>query len=374
MSQSHWPLHPYPINQESILSWLSRIARCYNFTVDDLLKYDLGFHRDSNDLTVSVPHELLILLSNRTGVDQQKIRAMTLESLKPLLFHDMVEQNSYFESYVHQYSLLLPVNKRKKYLPKKPWKPWCYSKSLNASKACPDCIKSEPIDAMLLPWYLPLMLSCPIHQCMLRQCFSYQGHHVYWERENSSLISFSSTINTMDQRTWSALTTGKVVLPNGTIHGGIWLRLLRTLLDELHIPLPSGSALYANMLDIWELLGVDLRCGQARWQPYEQLPLQMQQLTLMAAATAIEQIENGRISPPGKQIYLFLPESINEPKLLSQQMFDSMNEVIDLAKTDPVEAWRLRNFILFGKVDFESIQKIHNLLIEVGIPAEFLVT
>lgn len=373
MSQSRWPLHPYPTNQESILSWLSRIARCYNFTVDDLLKYDLGFHRDFDVLTVSVPDELLILLSNRTGVDQQKIRALTLESLKPLLFHDMVEQNSDFESYVHQYSLLLPVNKRKKYLPKTAWKPWCYPKSLNALKACPDCIKSEPIDAMLLPWYLPLMLSCPIHQCMLRQCFSYQGRHGYWERESASLISFSSTINIMDQRTWSALTTGKVVLPNGTIHGGIWLRLLRTLLDELHIPLPSGSALYANMLNIWELLGIDLRGGQLRWQPYEQLPFQMQQLTLMAAATAIEQIENGTITPPGKQIYLFLPESIVEPKSLSQQTFDSMNEVIELAKTDPVEAWRLRNFILFGKVDFESIQKIDNLLIEVGIPPEFLV-
>ena len=55
-------------------------------------------------------------------------------------------------------------------------------------------------------------------------------------------------------------------------------------------------------------------------------------------------------------------------------MFDSMNEVIELAKTDPGEAWRLRNFILFGKVDFESIQKVDNILIDAGIPPEFLVT
>lgn len=181
-------------------------------------------------------------------------------------------------------------------------------------------------------------------------------------------------INLMDQRTWCALTTGKVVLPNGTIHGGVWLRLLRTLLDELHIPLPSGSAFYANILNIWESLGIDLRCGRTRWQPYEQLPPQIQHLTLMAAATAIEQIENGTITPPGEQIYLFLPESIIEPKSLRQQTFDSMSEVIELAKTDPAEASRLRNFILFGRVDFESIQKIDNLLIEVGIPPEFLIT
>ena len=72
MSQSRWPLHPYPLNEESILSWLSRIARCYNFTVDDLLKYDLGFYGDSNALTISVPSELLASLSIRTGIDKQK--------------------------------------------------------------------------------------------------------------------------------------------------------------------------------------------------------------------------------------------------------------------------------------------------------------
>ena len=374
MSQSRWPIHPYPRNEESILSWLSRIARCYNFTVDDLLKYDLGFHGDTNSLSVSFPSELLASLSNRTGVDKQRIHAMTLESLKPLLFHDMEEKNSDFESYVHQYSLLLPLSKRKKHFPKGGWKPWS-PKSLNASKACPECIKNEPVDAMSLGWYLPLMLSCPIHQCMLRQCYSYQGRHAYWEKENDLLISFSSTINLMDQRTWSALTTGQVVLPYGTIHGGIWLRLLRTLLDELHIPVPSGNVLYTNMVNIWEeSLGSALRGGQTRWQPYELLPPQTQQLTLMAAATAIEQIENRAITPPGKQIYLFLPKSIVEPKSLRQQTFDAMNQIIELAKTDPVEAKRLRSFMLFGKVDFDSTQKVDHLLIEVGIPPKFLVT
>ncbi len=51
-----------------------------------------------------------------------------------------------------------------------------------------------------------------------------------------------------------------------------------------------------------------------------------------------------------------------------------MNEVIELTKTDPVEAKCLRNFMLFGKVDFESTQKIDHLLVDAGIPPEFLVT
>lgn len=388
MSQSHWPLHPYPLDEESILSWLSRIARCYNFTIDDLLKYDLGFYGDSNALTISVPSELLASLSNRTGVDKKKIRALTLESWKPLLFNDMVEKNSDFESYVHQYSLLLPLSKRKKYFAKSLWKPWS-PKSLDASKACPECIKNEPVDAMSLAWYLPLMLSCPKHQCMLRQCYSYQGRHVYWTKECDLLISFSSAINTMDQRTWSALTMGQVTLPRGTIHGGIWLRLLRTLIDELHIPIPYTSALYRDIANIWESLGLEVRGGLSRWQPYEILPPQTQQLTLLAAATAIEQIENGTITPPGEQSYLFLPEPIDsedqpsypekshhypivEPESLWGKAFDSLNKLIDLSKNDADEAKNFRDFILFGKVDFESIQKANQSMIEFGIPSEFL--
>jgi hypothetical protein len=378
MSQSRWPLHPHPLNEESILSWLSRIARCYSFTVDDLLA-----------LTISVPSELLASLSKRTGVDKQKIRALTLESWQPLLFNDIAEKNSDFESYVHQYSLLLPLSKRKKYLPKSLWKPWSPN-SLDASKACPECIKSKPADAMSLAWYLQLMLSCPIHQCMLRQCYSYQGHHAYWTKENDSLISYSSAINRMDQRTWSALTTGQVVLPRRTIHGGIWLRLLRTLLDELHIPIPYTGALYGDIANIWESLGLEARCGLRRWQPYEILPTQTQQLTLLAAATAIEQIENGTITPPGEQSYLFLPEPIGSEDLSSypkkvhqypivkpesrwEKTFDSLNKLIELSKNDADEAKNFRDFILFGKVDFESIKKANQLLIEFGIPAEFLV-
>ncbi|EHL32780.1 hypothetical protein LDG_5017 [Legionella drancourtii LLAP12] len=204
------------------------------------------------------------------------------------------------------------------------------------------------------------------------------------------MISFSSAINTLDQRTWSVLTRGQVVLPRRTIHGGIWLRLLRTLLDELHIPMPYTSALYGDIVNIWESLGLEPRCGLARWQPYEILPTQSQQLTLLAAATAIEQIENGTITPPGEQCYLFLPEPIDsedlpsypekahpytriEPGLLWGKAFDSLNKLIELSKNDADEAKNFRDFILFGKVDFESIQKANQSMIELGVPPEFLV-
>ena len=390
MHRSRWPLHPHPFNEESLLSWLARVASCYEFTIDDLLKYDLGFHGDPNVLNVNAPDELLRSLSNRTGVDEQKIRALTLASWEPLLFNDITEKESDFESYVHHYSLLLPLNKRTKYLPKKLWKPWL-PKQLTVSKACPECIKSKPVDVMSLAWCLPLMLSCPIHQRMLRECYCYQGCHMYWtKKESESIIPFSSAINTMDQRTWSALTRGQVALPRRTIHGGVWLRLLRTLLDELHIPIPHAHPLSANIANIWEsALGLAPRHGRAHWQLYELLPIDIQQFTLMVAATAIEQIENGTITPPGEQIYLFLQEYIDssdlppypqkicnsskiKPESAFQNALDSFNKFIEITKQDPVKAKFFKNQLLFGRNDFESIKRVDDSLIKLEIPKEFL--
>lgn len=315
MGYSRWPAHPYPLDEESLLSWLSRIANCYELSVNDLLKNELDFHGDPNTLNVSAPDELLASLSDRTGVDKQKIRALTFVFWEPLLFNDITEKESDFCSYVHHYSLLLPLWYRERYLPERMWKPWS-PKLLTGSKACPECVKNTPEKVMSLAWYLPIMLSCPIHQCMLRECYSYQGYHVYWTKtERDYLIPFSSAINTMDQRTWSALTMGKVELPFRTIHGGVWLRLLRTLLDELHIPILYGNPLYENMVNIWDsALGLVPRCGRIRWQLYEMLPSDIQQFTLMVAATAIEQIESRVITPPGREVYLFLPKSVGSKK------------------------------------------------------------
>ncbi|MDO5215760.1 TniQ family protein [Legionella pneumophila] len=390
MSQLRWPLHPLPFNEECLLSWLARIGNCYDFTVDELLQHDLGFYGNIDDLNIKAPPWLLTLLSNRTGIDEQVIYAMTLSAWTPLLLDNIFEKDSDFEAYVQSYSLLLPLNKRKKYKPKLPWKPWL-SQPLIFSKACPICMDSKQMGAISLAWFLPLMLSCPIHQCQLLQCHIYQGNRIVWAKENELLISITPAISRMDQRTWSALTTGQVILPRRTVHSGVWLRLLRTLLDELHIPVSPIKSLYSkNIVNLWTSLGLATRGGQTRWRPYEFLPMQIQQQTLMAAATIIEQIENELITTPGRQAFLFLPELRNNNDLPSypekrkkllinpessfQKALDSFNQFVEIAKKNPLVAKNFRNSVLCGRVDFESIQKTNNSLIKIGIPPEFLVT
>ena len=191
----------------------------------------------------------------------------------------------------------------------------------------------------------------------------------------------------MDQRTWSAITTGEVRLPHRTVHCGVWFRLLRTLLDELNVAISSLNKFYAKMIsEIWTSLGLEPRAGQKIWRPYELLPSEIQQQTLMAAATAMEKIENRSIITDGRDAYLLLPESLCDEELLSysiqnkkdlespwKKLHETINDLLESAKHNPSEAISLRKFLLFGKSDPELIQNVENILLEAGIPRESLV-
>jgi TniQ len=390
MSCSRWPLHPHSIREECLLSWLTRIARCYEISLNDLLQHDLGFQGKVDDLNIQAPAWLLSLLSQRTGVSEQNIRAMTLSSFSPLLF-DGLNEDADFESYVHHYSLLLPLKHRMKFHPKNPWLPWLNTRALTLTKACPICIENAPAGVLLLVWYLPCFISCPVHRCLLRPCHTYQGSHVSWIYEGDPLTTLvSEAIHIMDQRTWSALTIGQVSLPRRIVHGGVWLRLLRTLLDELHISLSSTDPIYArNIVELWESEDLPLRGGKSCWKPYEALPTKLQEHTLVVAAKAFHAIEKQWIRVPGEQAFLFLPDEINRADLGSypektlstptlkqksplENVSKCLEDAVELAKRDPEEALNLRRLLLFGKKDPQSIQEANGLLIEAGVPQIFL--
>lgn len=54
--------------------------------------------------------------------------------------------------------------------------------------------------------------------------------------------------------------------------------------------------------------------------------------------------------------------------------FNIVKELLETAKQNQSEAISLRNFLLFGKSDSESILKVENILLDAGVPIEFLVT
>jgi hypothetical protein len=84
------------------------------------------------------------------------------------------------------------------------------------------------------------------------------------------------------------------------MHVGEWLRLLRTLLDEVSmVDSRAGPSAAAVLHQIWDTAGLPFRAGLAFWRPYERLSAPCQEAMLHAAATAVQLAADGAIIPLG---------------------------------------------------------------------------
>jgi hypothetical protein len=157
-------LHPAPKNGEALSSWLNRVAGCYQMDMCDLLEHDLG-HRQVDDMDAAPPLSLLIALSQRSGVELNRLRGMSLAGWVPWLL-DSVDDRvpSALETYVFQLSVLLPKQRRKVRSIMR-WRAWIPIRPL--LRACPLCLQDATDHPLLLMWQLPLLLSCPLHGCWL---------------------------------------------------------------------------------------------------------------------------------------------------------------------------------------------------------------
>lgn len=83
-SAPRWPLHPAPREGEALSSWLNRVAACYQMDMLDLLEHDLG-HGQADDLDTAPPLALLTMLSQRSGIELDRLRGMSVAGWVPWL-------------------------------------------------------------------------------------------------------------------------------------------------------------------------------------------------------------------------------------------------------------------------------------------------
>jgi len=256
-----WPLHPAPREGEALSSWLNRVAACYRMDVHELLAHDLG-HDQLDDLDTEPPLSLLTMIAQRSGVELERLREMSLAGWVPWLL-DSLEDSlpAALETYAFQCSVLLPKRKARSITR---WRAWLPSQPMR--RACPLCLNDPVNQAVLLVWQLPLMLSCPQHGCWLASYWGLPGRHLQWDNAEAAPCPANAAIAGMDRRTWQALTTGFVELPRRRIHAGLWFRLLRTLLDELNTPLSHCGGSAGCIRQVWEHCGHPLRAGQSLWR------------------------------------------------------------------------------------------------------------
>ena len=302
MTALRWPLHPRPGPVEALSSWLARTARLYGLTAEDLLRHNLGpasfalAGLGDLDLDWDPPGEVLAALGERTGLGMHELRPMTLAGWVPWLTDTLSLDGgqAVVDTYVRQYSVLLrPGEARQNQVNR--WRPWLPARA--ERQACPACA-ADPGRGLILMWRVPLMNSCAEHGCKLEpesdvRLAALAGNPVKPEPAAPGTTA-------LDRLTFQALTAGRVSLPGGSAHAGVWFRLLRTMLDELSIAPSALTATSAAIVrSVWAAANAPLRAGLTVWRPYEMLRQPARQAMMHAAGIALQLAGAGEIRPRG---------------------------------------------------------------------------
>lgn len=229
-----WPLHPAPLVDEALSSWLCRLAERNGVDVSDLLA-DLRITPGAEaDVDLTPPPGFVDRVAQRTGVSAEHVRLMSAAGYVPWLADSLSPDENDFSTYVRQFSVLLPHGRRRKRAVESwtPWRPQCRR---DGHRFCRQCLVTSPqTHHYCLFWAWPIMLTCPIHRTALEKSEGAPGYYFVEPRVIPEWIyppKHPATV--MDSRTWQALTRGYVDLPGRRVHIGVWFRLMRTVIDEL---------------------------------------------------------------------------------------------------------------------------------------------
>ena len=290
-----WPLHPRPYPNESLLSWIMRTASLYNMEPEKILQYECGIpiaHKDLHQLDLNPSIYLMRTLSERTGIEFDSIRALIAQSYVPLLIDslDLIFDNDY----VNQFPIF--SGKRTIENPRfaKGWSPWFNSQRFALLYGCATCLTEDPDPYFRLYWRFPWLMSCPLHNLLLAPVLFFStgnGLDFFFDKECIPAVPQTvETLYVMDSMTLQAITTGMVNIPAGRqIHGGIWIRLLRTLLEELNTPSSKMSAKTKKLIaPFWQDLNLDFREGLSLFKTFEDYDPRKQCLLMQVAANILK--------------------------------------------------------------------------------------
>jgi len=390
MTAPRWPLHPRPGPVEALSSWLGRTARLYGLTAEDLLRHNLGSASfalaglGDLDLDWDPPGEVLAALGERTGLGLHELRPMTMAGWVPWLTDTLSldDGQAVFDTYVRQYSVLLRPGEAGQNQVKK-WRPWLPARE--ERRACPACA-ADPGRGLVLMWRVPLMSSCAEHGCQLEpepepdvRFAALAGNPVEPEAAAAATAA-------LDRLTFQALTAGRVSLPGGSAHAGVWFWLLRTILDELSIAPSALTATSAAIVrSVWAAAGAPPRAGLTVWRPYEVLRQPARQAMLHAAGLAMQLAEAGEIRPRGVQGRYLRREPHREVYEGDRRAWEWKQAVAEfsaefdlaagLARSGDADAARkLLTWYTLGCRTSESFSGARRFLTGLGIPEHLLPT
>ena len=357
---------------------MRRIASAYELCVDDLLVHDLGSSSMTDEqLDLDPPDELLALLSAHTGVAVERIRSMSIMGWMPKLIDSVRPPSQLFTTYVKQFSVLLSPDRRDDKL-LKDWRPWIAEPRFASPMGCPHCLVLDDAPFLRLHWRLPITASCPEHGIFLEP-ISRIG---MWKPtlDAFELRSAPNTLRELDAITLHALTSGSATLPTVCMPAGTWLRLLRTILDELNTIAATARNEHRVLKAVWQATGLPMRVSASVSRPFEAMTCTQQVRFLQAAATSVSLVSNQDLAAFGPDVSLLggvMVSEVDDAQRHAErwrQVGEAIDALMKCARETPEGARQVRAVMLFGKPTSEQIAEVDRMLAAEGINVPASVT
>jgi hypothetical protein len=290
MTQGHrWPLHPQPQPDESLSSWVFRLAREYERTWEAFLHDALGADTLTDSLLDRQPPVSLVQdLAVRTGVPPERIWTMTLTGYVPWLIDTLDTDNATcLSTYATQYQTLLrrqtPWMSKGLYNRKtgRYCLPWLGEPSPSDHMLCLACLRTDHIPHLRIFWRLGLMGSCPLHGCLLTTVSGPALSMI--DSTDTPLESADRDLLSVDELSVQAVSHGRVRFQCGAeMDVAVYVRFLRSLIEELFCRRSVAGADADTIAAIWEEVGCRPYAGLMVSKPFEQLTIQQRRNTLRA--------------------------------------------------------------------------------------------
>lgn len=387
-----WPLHPPPYMDEALSSWVTRLSAAYGVDPFDFLRYEFSYFTDREQfefLDIQPPYRLLEELAQCTGIHVSQVVSLTARSYVPLLIDSLNPTPDLYSDYTYQFNIFLTHKKPIKEGRIEDWVPWLNIKA----QGCQTCIEEDKNPYFRLYWRFPWMMSCPKHGLLLRDVYFFslprkEKIEFLWLANEIEPKDAPHSLRRMDAMTLQAITQGITEVPRGKMHGGIWLRILRNLLEELSLPSSAMPNKIRSLLgSFWEELDLSFRHSLSRWKPFEEYKHHQQYSLMHVASLIIESACERRwglpdflvehlapiLTPKKDLASVYRPhyappriEECNGKPLPSLNVL--MDELIEAMRKDPNEVRAFRRLIFSFNPSPARRKGIDDGLKELGIP------
>ena len=271
-----WPLHPSPLDDESLSSWLTRLAAAYEMAPATFCHHVLALPPTSLDtLDVCPPAELVTMLADHTGWSRSRVEAMTLRRYEGILFETLALPTS--QALSARLPGFHPDRRRGGTEGSDRHKgmqltSWLLPRAPTATMPfCPVCLADGPVVYPRTAWSLALITVCRRHEVVLWDHCPACGEPLVrrwvnvaplgWARCRCGVaLALAPTMRApapvlwLTNRLQEALTTGTVVLnATAALPAHSYFAMVRTFVESVRLRWAHQP--WAE--SCWHSLGID---------------------------------------------------------------------------------------------------------------------